>query len=186
MKKNKARSSNKGEITSISPKQLETIQRQIKISSGPIPSAEELSKYNKIEPELVNRIVSMAENQQNHRLNSEKKTIDNQNNNIKRGQILIFILGILGLGSAVAISITDAYAGSIVGVGSLAAIAASGSPILIRNETELTLDLKGQIQKSKLLPCFKKQFCFWTRTGVFQTELKGRFNGPFQKNTKQT
>ena len=75
MKKNKARSSNKGEITSISPKQLETIQRQIKISSGPIPSAEELSKYNKIEPELVNRIVSMAENQQNHRLNSEKKTI---------------------------------------------------------------------------------------------------------------
>ncbi len=125
MKKNKARSSNKGEITSISPKQLETIQRQIKISSGPIPSAEELSKYNKIEPELVNRIVSMAENQQNHRLNSEKKTIDNQNNNIKRGQILIFILGILGLGSAVAISITDAYAGSIVGVGSLAAIAAS-------------------------------------------------------------
>ena len=73
MKKNKARSSNKGEITSISPKQLETIQRQIKISSGPIPSAEELSKYNKIEPELVNRIVSMAENQQNHRLNSEKR-----------------------------------------------------------------------------------------------------------------
>ena len=96
MKKNKARSSNKGEITSISPKQLETIQRQIKISSGPIPSAEELSKYNKIEPELVNRIVSMAENQQNHRLNSEKKTIDNQNNNIKRGLKIckqIFVLG---------------------------------------------------------------------------------------------
>ena len=39
---------------------------------GPIPPASELEKYKKVSPDLVDRIMSMAEREQSHRTNTQR------------------------------------------------------------------------------------------------------------------
>lgn len=80
--------------------------------SGPIPPPEVLSSYNKIDPNLVNRIVSMAEEQSKHRrdleLSDQKEKIRSSKRKdlvINISQFLAFFLTLafIAMGGTVAI-----------------------------------------------------------------------------------
>jgi uncharacterized membrane protein len=60
--------------------------------TGPIPPAIELAKYNDVIPDGANRIMLMAEQQAQHRIECEKKVITNDISNSHLGLILGFIL----------------------------------------------------------------------------------------------
>lgn len=71
---------------------------QSKSHSGPLPAPDTLSEYNELIPNGAERIMKMAENQQSHRHELEKKIIPNQVQQSKMGQWFGFILGLVGLG----------------------------------------------------------------------------------------
>ena len=53
------------------------------VHSGPLPSPEDLAKYNMIVPDAAERLLCMAENQQAHRMELEKKVVSSD---IQRSQ----------------------------------------------------------------------------------------------------
>lgn len=59
--------------------------------SGPIPPPEALARYEEIQPGAADRIIKMAEKQQEHRMSLETKAIGGQIDQSKRGQIFGFI-----------------------------------------------------------------------------------------------
>lgn len=63
--------------------------------AGPIPPPQVLKGYEDVLPGSADRILKMAENQQQHRIEIEKKAISSQAENSKRGQIFAFIVFIL-------------------------------------------------------------------------------------------
>ena len=69
--------------------------------SGPIPSPEALARYEEIQPGAADRIIKMAEKQQEHRMSLETKAIGGQIDQSKRGQIFGFIAILLCIGVAV-------------------------------------------------------------------------------------
>lgn len=58
--------------------------------SGPIPPPEALARYEEIQPGAADRIIKMAEKQQEHRMSLETKAIGGQIDQSKRGQIFWF------------------------------------------------------------------------------------------------
>ena len=91
--------------------------------SGPIPSAEEMARYKAIDPELVNRIVSLAEREAANRHKMEtsalKANIEISNKQFSERRLGLkfgFSIGALGLISSVALAWIGAEnAASIVG-----------------------------------------------------------------------
>jgi hypothetical protein len=69
--------------------------------SGPIPPPEALARYEEIQPGAADRIIKMAEKQQEHRMSLETKAIGGQIDQSKRGQIFGFIAILLCIGVAV-------------------------------------------------------------------------------------
>lgn len=67
--------------------------------SGPLPDAESLIKYNSVIPDGADRIMRMAEKQQNHRFEMERTFVNSQTRQGKRGQIFGLIIGLVGIGS---------------------------------------------------------------------------------------
>ncbi|OGU16083.1 MAG: hypothetical protein A2X61_13295 [Ignavibacteria bacterium GWB2_35_12] len=77
-------------------------------------------KYNNACPDAAERIIKMAEQQQQHRTELENKVITQQIKESQRGQIFGFILGLIGLlGSIILIYSGKEIGGSILGGGSL-------------------------------------------------------------------
>ncbi len=68
-----------------------------KTHSGPLPSAEELKKYDKIIPNGADRIMKMAELQQGHRIEMEKTVITSQMKQSGKGQNFGLFIGLAGL-----------------------------------------------------------------------------------------
>lgn len=70
-------------------KKLEILQSlsftliQEKSHSGPLPDAETLIKYDSVIPEGADRIMKMAENQQNHRISIESGLVASQSSQSK-------------------------------------------------------------------------------------------------------
>jgi uncharacterized membrane protein len=62
---------------------------------GPLPSPEALEDYNRVVPGLADRIVSMTEGQQKHRMTLESSMATSQQKQSQRGQIFAFLLTIL-------------------------------------------------------------------------------------------
>lgn len=60
--------------------------------SGPIPPPEALARYEEVQPGAADRILTMAEKQQEHRMALETKAIGGQVDQSKRGQLFGFIL----------------------------------------------------------------------------------------------
>ncbi len=79
------------------PEQKKKLVRQTTIHSGPLPHPETLQKYNEIIPNGAERIMIMAEKQQNHRIEIEKIAISGQVHESKMGQRFAFIMGMTGL-----------------------------------------------------------------------------------------
>lgn len=73
--------------------------------SGPLPSSETMVEYNSVIPNGADRIMIMAEKQQEHRMIIEKKAIGSQLSQSKNGQIFGFILCLI-------IIIASTYLGS--------------------------------------------------------------------------
>lgn len=90
---------------------------------GPIPAPTVLAAYAKIDPQLVDRIVSMAERESKHRHEMEKKLlateerrIDDIGRRASRGQAYGLIIGVAGLVAASVISVLGhPAAGTIIG-----------------------------------------------------------------------
>ena len=91
--------------------------------SGPLPPPEVLKRFDEVVPGSAERIIKMAEGQFAHRTELEKKVIDSDIARSKLGQILGFIIAIVGLICSVIISIYgNQIAGAILGVGTLASL----------------------------------------------------------------
>jgi uncharacterized membrane protein len=76
-----------------------------KSHSGPIPDPESLSQYNSIITNGADRIMKMAENQQIHRIDIEKKAIKSQTSQSNKGQWMGFIIAIICLIGGVFLSV---------------------------------------------------------------------------------
>ena len=85
--------------------------------SGPIPDADSLAKYNNIIPNGADRIMAMAELQAEHRIIIEKSVVKTNNISTILGQVFGFLIGVLGLGSAIYLSLNnhETIAGILVG-----------------------------------------------------------------------
>jgi uncharacterized membrane protein len=98
--------------------QLQALQVGVQHYSGPIPSAQELQRYEQVQPGLADRIVSMAEKEQGHRHTIETTTMNLDFAEGKRGQIFAFLIGTgaIIVGGYCAIHGAN-IAGSIIGGG---------------------------------------------------------------------
>lgn len=65
--------------------------------SGPLPPPQVLDFYDKCVPGAANRIIAMAEKQQEHRLRIEEKAVDKSLEANKMGQIFAFVIAVLAL-----------------------------------------------------------------------------------------
>lgn len=72
---------------------------------GPIPHPDILRGYNEVVKDGAERIVVMAENQSNHRIQLEDFAIKEELKQSNRGQMFGFILGIFGMGLAAILAI---------------------------------------------------------------------------------
>ena len=91
--------------------------------SGPLPHPEILRLFNEAVPGSAERIIKMAEEQSAHRRDLEKKVIESDVASSKWGQTLGFIIDMTGLMvSAVVAIYGNAWAGTIIGVGTIASL----------------------------------------------------------------
>ena len=91
--------------------------------SGPLPPPEVLKKFDEVVPGSAERIIKLAEGQFAHRTELERKVIASDISSSKLGQILGFVIAIVGLVCSVIISIYgNQIAGTILGVGTLASL----------------------------------------------------------------
>lgn len=89
----------------VNPKKKEEILRSVSVTmiqershSGPLPDAETLIKYNSVIPDGADRIMKMAEKQQEHRMSIENKLIQSQTKQSGLGQWFGLIIGLVGIG----------------------------------------------------------------------------------------
>lgn len=90
----------------------------MKYHSGPLPPAEDLQLYNEIIPNGADRIMKMAEKQQDHRIAMEVKVVGRQTFQSQLGQIFALIIGLAAIGAAVyTINQGHDWAGAVLGAG---------------------------------------------------------------------
>lgn len=89
----------------------------LKSHSGPLPSPETLAGYENAQSGAADRVITMAEKQQNHRMDLEKIAIRRQFNQSSAGQWIAAILAISFLGGSVYLGINghDVLAGTLGG-----------------------------------------------------------------------
>ena len=98
-------------------------QQSVQSFSGPLPPPAVLKEFNQIVPGAAGRIIKMAEGQFTHRTEIEKKVIDSDISRSKWGQVLGFIIAILGLlVSLITILRGQEVSGSIIGGGTLVSL----------------------------------------------------------------
>lgn len=68
---------------------------------GPVPPPDIALGWNKVTPKGGDRILKMAEMQQDHRMKLEEYAVRAQHSQSARGQFFAFILGLFGMGGAV-------------------------------------------------------------------------------------
>lgn len=91
--------------------------------SGPLPPPEILKKFDELVPGSAERIIKMAEGQFAHRTELERQVISSDIQRSKWGQILGFVVAIVGLLSSVIVSIYGGQiAGSVLGGGTLVSL----------------------------------------------------------------
>lgn len=90
---------------------------------GPLPPPEVLQQYGEVRPDLVDRIVTMAERQGEHRRAIESKIVEASLRNSGRGQLFGLIIGLFGLGAA-ALCVIQGHgiSGTIIGTVDLVAL----------------------------------------------------------------
>lgn len=94
---------------------------QEKSHSGPLPAPETVSEYDTIIPNGAERIMKMAENQQNHRITMENKIVSSQTSLNNKGQIFGLVIGLAGIGCGTFLA--------AIGQGTVGGIIASGTVV---------------------------------------------------------
>ncbi len=93
--------------------------------SGPLPSPEDLRKYDSVAPGTAERIITMAENQQNHRIGLEKHAVTEQLRQSHLGQRYGLVVTIsMIVASFILILCGHDTAGASLGGSTIAALAA--------------------------------------------------------------
>jgi len=88
--------------------------------SGPLPSPDVLRAFDDVVPGDADRIIKMAEEQSLHRKQLERKVIDSDISRSRWGQILGFVIAIVGLVVAAVVAVYgSAIAGGVIGGGTL-------------------------------------------------------------------
>ena len=96
---------------------------QSRMHSGPLPDPDTLIKYDSVIPEGADRVMKMAEKQQEHRMKIESKVINSQSSQSKLGQIFGLIIGIVGIASGTYLaSIGATYVGGIIAGGTVVSL----------------------------------------------------------------
>ena len=94
--------------------------KKITAHQGPLPYWQDLEKYGKIIPNGADRIMSMAEKQQEHRMSLETTAIKEQLTQSKRGQIFGLLVGLIAImGGVVCIMFGHEWSGAFLGGGGL-------------------------------------------------------------------
>lgn len=106
--------------------------------SGPIPPPEQFEQYERILPGSADRILKMAEKQQDHRMAIEKEAITKSLNHNRRGQTFGFIAMLLMLG----LSVFFVLNGMKVWAGIIGSVTIA---------TLVTLFISGNVQNNKEL-----------------------------------
>lgn len=92
------------------------IENKITSHSGPLPQPEDLKKYAQIIPNGADRIMMMAEKQQQHRMELEKKAVGEQLKQSKRGQVFGLLIGLTAIaGGVVCILTGHEWSGAFLG-----------------------------------------------------------------------
>lgn len=86
--------------------------------SGPLPSPEDFKAYKDVLDSAPERILAMAERQQEHRMAVEKRLLDIDARESHRGQVTGAVLVVLCVGAAVLLGLTghDWLAGAVVAI----------------------------------------------------------------------
>ena len=90
--------------------------------TGPLPPAETYAQYEEAYPGTAGRILGMAENEQNHRVDWENKSLDYAAKAERRGQCMAFSLA---LGCIVGAVICSFYQQTVPAI-ALAVVSVSG------------------------------------------------------------
>ena len=90
-----------------SPNQQIGIVSQSELFIGPIPPPEKLEQYAQIGPDVVDRIIKMAEQEQRHQQELESRAFVEDAKAFGRGQWFAFTIAILTLGLAGTLVILD-------------------------------------------------------------------------------
>lgn len=107
-------------IFSMSLSVEQIIERKITAYQGPLPPWEDLEKYGQIIPNGADRIMSMAEKQQDHRMALETNAISEQLTQSKRGQTFGLLIGLTAIiGGVVCIMFGHEWSGAFLGGGGL-------------------------------------------------------------------
>jgi uncharacterized membrane protein len=64
---------------------------------GPLPPPETLARYNEIIPDGADRLLKLVEHQQEHRIRIESIVVSSQQRQSQTGQVLAFIIAVVGL-----------------------------------------------------------------------------------------
>ncbi len=113
---------------------------------GPLPPPETLEDYNRVVPGLAERIISMTERQQEHRMTLEKTVVGSQQKQSNRGQLFAFILTILLISCGFFLSYTGhTAAGVTIFSTTIIGVAAT----FIANQVKQVSELR---RKKKLVP----------------------------------
>lgn len=98
--------------------------RQISAFQGPLPPPMMLAQYEEICPGLANRIVSLTERQQGHRIDIESRSVKASIWNERLGQVFAFIICMFTLaGSVWLISEEHTWSGSLLAGGTMTGLA---------------------------------------------------------------
>lgn len=91
---------------------------------GPLPPAEELAKYEKVLPGAADRIVAMAEREQQHRLERRDIQVRAESRDSGRGVIFAFLLGFAAIvGGTLTAIFSSALAGSVISLAGISTLA---------------------------------------------------------------
>lgn len=89
------------EFEKLSPQQrnlvIERYEESSQIYEGPLPPASELIKYNEAHPDAANRIIAMAEKEQDARLTNTTYMLREDAKTKKRGQYMGFLIALIVL-----------------------------------------------------------------------------------------
>jgi uncharacterized membrane protein len=102
--------------------------------SGPLPHPDHLARYNEILPDAAERILAMAEKEQDHRHNLEKKVMRNDFAITVAGQFLTCALIGGGLISGVLLIMADKEVGGLVSL--VSSLAAFGGILFWKNKSK--------------------------------------------------